>query len=119
MTGTLPGAGNLEEVTRRVGDDVGTAEVVILRMSAGSSDPLVDGQLDVRWTAPVVVAGEVVTHPPHRSPLAVDEHGQYPTVLRGGIVDDPGQVELIRSRVGYGELPLWRRAITATPQGWR
>lgn len=125
MTGTLPGAGNLEEVTRRVGDDVDTAEVVILRESTKSSADvhvarLTDtGQLAVWWSAPLVVAGEVVTHQPRRSPLDADKDGRHPSALRGGVVNDPDEVDRIRARVEYGELPMWRRATTTPPEGWR
>lgn len=62
--------------------------------------------LDVRWSAPTVVDGEIVVHEPYWSPLDADEHGQFPTVLRGGPVHDPGEVEQIRARV---ERRRWSR----------
>lgn len=58
--------------------------------------------LDGRWTVPTVVDGQIVTHPPYRSPLDADEHGQYPTVLRGGVVHDADEIEKIRARVDRG-----------------
>lgn len=72
----------------------------------------------VPWTPPAVVDGEIVTHPPYRSPLDADEHGVYPTVLRGGIVTDPTDVGAIAARVAYGKVPWWRRLTTRTPVGW-
>lgn len=114
---TLPGSG-------KRGLDLLGSQDVILRTSAKSPadgtqivrTPGGDQQLEVRWTAPAVVDGRIVVHPRHRSPLDADEHGRFPTALRGGVVDDPGEVEHIRARVDHAALPFWRRAITRNPE---
>lgn len=60
-----------------------------------------------------VVDGELVTLAPYRSPLA-----GLPG-WTGGPVADPAEIDAIRTRVGYGRLPWWRRALTPPPPGWR
>ncbi len=61
--------------------------------------------------------------PVYRSPLDRDAEGHYPTHLRseyvGGLVTDLAEIERIRARVEYGDLPLWKRLITRAPEGWR
>lgn len=72
-------------------------------------DPIVDAE--------VVEAGAWETW---RSPLAAAPwEGDYPTMLRGGVVTDPAEVQRIGDRIAYARLPFWRRWITPKPAGWR
>lgn len=119
MTGTLPGAakrGGLQTVhtpvTLRTSAKsssgavapMGGADVQVARLTDA-------GQLDVRWTAPAVVDGEIVTHPPYRSPLDADEAGTFPTSLRGGVVTDPVVIEEIRRSIEHHQGAAARQVI--------
>jgi hypothetical protein len=55
-------------------------------------------------------------YPPYRGPLDADSAGNYPTLLRGGVITDPEEIKAIRLRVEAGvareaRRGAWRRTL--------